>query len=151
MVKKGFTIIEIVIVIAILSILSAISMVTFMSFKNTNGINKDSEAVVELLQQARTQTLASQNASVYGVHFGTTSVTLFTGSTYTAGVSTNEVYKFLSADTVLSVTLTGGGNDVIFSRLTGETTQNGTIVISSTAASITRTVTVYKTGVIEFK
>jgi prepilin-type N-terminal cleavage/methylation domain-containing protein len=151
MFKKGFTLIEIVIVIGILGVLSTISMVTFISFKNTQGINKDSEAIVEMLQQARTQTLSSQNASVYGVHFGTTSVTLFAGSTYSAGVATNEVYNFLSADTVLSVTLTGGGNDVIFSRLTGETTQNGTIVISSTSATITRTVSVFKTGVIEFK
>jgi prepilin-type N-terminal cleavage/methylation domain-containing protein len=149
--KKGFTLIEALIVIAILGVMVSVSVVAFKTFKTSQGLDKDTELVIETLQQARTQTLSSQNASQYGVHFASSTVTLFTGNSYSAVASTNLVYPFYSADTVLSTSLAGGGADVVFARLTGETTQNGTITIASSATTTYRTVTIYKTGLVEFK
>ncbi len=151
MYKKGFSLIEIIIVIGILGLLTAISVATFVTFRNSQGLNKDTETVVEVLEQARTQTLSSQNGSAYGVHFGTSAVTLFAGGTYAAGAAGNQIFSLLSSDTILTITLTGAGSDVVFNRLTGETGQDGTIVLSSASAGRTRTVTIYKTGVVEYK
>ena len=101
------------------------------------------------MREARGQTLSSENSSQYGVHFTSSKITLFTGSSYIVGTSTNQDFNLTSTDTILTITLTGGGNDIVFNRLTGETTQNGTVVVSSTLATTTRTVTIYKTGVVD--
>ena len=149
--KKGFTLVEILIVIAILGILVGIVVTSFATFRSVQGLDKDSETVVEVLQQARSQTLVSQNASQYGVHFASSTVTLFTGTTYVPGSSTNQDYLLVGSDTVLSLSLTGNGTNVVFARLNGETAQNGTIVLSSQTSGRTRTVTIYKTGLVQFK
>ena len=100
--KNGFTLIEALITLAILGLMVTISVLAFKTFKTSQGLDKDTELVIETLQKARTQTLSSQNASVYGVHFASSTVTIFTGATYAAGASTNLAYPFYSADTVLS-------------------------------------------------
>ncbi|MBA3550755.1 prepilin-type N-terminal cleavage/methylation domain-containing protein [Patescibacteria group bacterium] len=147
--KKGFTLIEILIVISIIGIISTILMTSFSLFNKSEALDKDTDAVVESLEGARSLTLSSQNASQYGVHFGTSKITIFTGTSYTESASTNRDVVLSPTDTILTISLTGGGSDVVFKRLTGETTQNGTVIISSPSTSKTRTVTIYKTGVIE--
>ncbi len=147
--KRGFTAAEFLIVIAILALLSIGTVSTFVGFRDSQALSKDTELVVETLRQARSQTLTSQNSSQYGVHIGTTNITLFAGATYTAGSASNQVFPLTSRDTVVTITLTGGGSDVVFKRLSGETSQNGTIVLTSASSSKTKTVTIYKTGLVE--
>ena len=147
--KSGFTILELAIVIAIMATLSAIIISTFISFRKNQALEKDTEIVVQVLEQARNQTLSSKNSSVYGVHFTAPKITLFKGSSYVANDSNNQDFVLSSTDTILTISLAGGGSDIVFNRLTGETTQNGTIVVSSPGLSRTKTVTIYKTGVVE--
>lgn len=147
--KTGFTFIELMVVIGIIMLITYIFLGTFLNFKRNQALIMDTDTVVGLLRQARNQTLSSKNSNSYGVHFTAPQVTLFTGSTYNSGATDNENFVLSSTDTVLSISLTGGGNDVVFSRLTGETTQNGTIVVSSPGISQTKTVTIYKTGLVE--
>ncbi len=122
---------------------------SFSLFNKSEALDKDTDAVVESLEEARSLTLSSQAASQYGVHFGTQKITIFTGTTYSSTSPSNKDISLATTDTILTISLTGGGSDVVFKRLTGETTQNGTVVISSPTTSKTRTVTIYKTGVIE--
>lgn len=145
----GFTVIEILMVLAILTVLTAIVFATFIQFRKQQALGKDAELIVEVLEQAHSQTLSSQNSSQYGVHFSSSQITLFVGGTYSAGAGTNQSYAINSTDTILTISLNGGGNDVVFNRLSGESSQYGTVVVSSPTASATRTVTIYKTGVIE--
>jgi prepilin-type N-terminal cleavage/methylation domain-containing protein len=149
MIKRGFTMVELLIVVAIAILLSAVVFSSLLSFRKNQALEKDTELVVQLLNQARSQTLSSKGATVYGVHFASSQVILFSGSTYAAAASGNQAFDLTSTDTILTITLTGGGSDVLFQRLTGETTQNGTIVISSSGISRTKTVTIYRTGVID--
>ena len=147
--KSGFTILELAIVIAIMATLSAIIISTFISFRKNQALEKDTEIVVQVLEQARNQTLSSKNSSVYGVHFTAPKITLFKGSSYVANDSNNQDFVLSSTDTILTISLTGAGVDVVFNRLTGETSQDGTITVSSPGLSRTKTVTIYKTGVVE--
>jgi prepilin-type N-terminal cleavage/methylation domain-containing protein len=147
--KKGFTLIELLIGLSILSILTAIIFTTFVSFKKNQALEKDTEAIVEILQQARSQTLSSQNSSQYGIHFAAPKITLFAGSVYSAGDASNQDFVLSSTDTILSINIVGGGSETIFNRLTGETNQNGTIIVSSGDISKTKTITIYKTGLVE--
>lgn len=141
--------VELLAVVAIMGILVTITINTFVQEKNTQALELDTETVVETLRQARSQTLSSQNASQYGVHFASSTITLFAGSSYATGSSGNKVFNLSSFDS-LTTSLTGGGSDVLFNRLSGETNQNGTIVVSSLATTSTKTVTIYNTGLVQF-
>ncbi len=104
---------------------------------------------MEILNQARNLTLLSKNATVYGVHFASPDYVLFTGSSYSSSDPNNQIFTLSSPDTVLTLSLTGGGSEVVFKRLSGETTQDGTITVSSPGISKTKTVTIYKTGLVK--
>jgi prepilin-type N-terminal cleavage/methylation domain-containing protein len=146
---RGFTLIEVLITIGIFIILTSIVMSTFFLYRKNQSLSLDTQTVATILRQARSQTLSYKNSSVYGVHFNTTDVVLFAGSSYDPSSPTNESYLLNYSDTIVTVTLTGGGSDVIFQRLTGETSQDGSIVISAPGLSQTKTVTIYKTGLVE--
>ncbi len=149
--EGGLTTIELIVSLAILTVLTIVVLTSLISFKKNQSLSKDSGTVVEVLRQARNQTLSSKNSSNYGVHMATTTVTLFAGSSYSSGASTNQDFLLSSTDTILTISLAGGESNVVFNRLTGETAQNGTVVISSPDVSETKTVTIYKTGLIEFQ
>ena len=138
-------------VVVIMTILAAIVLGSFRAFHSSQGLEKDTELIVEVLRQARSQTLTSQNASTYGVYFASTTVTLFAGNTYSSGDASNQNFNLINKDVVLDLNLTGESRSVVFNRLTGETAHNGTIIILSPSSNKTKTITVYKTGLIEFQ
>ena len=139
------------IVLGILALIAGISMSAFSNVKNSQALDRDTDAIVATLRQARSQTLVSLNSTNYGVHFASSQFTLFAGGTYSANASGNQVFNMTGSDTIVTISLAGGGNDIIFNRLSGETAQNGTITVSSSSAGRSRAVTIYKTGLIEFQ
>ncbi len=147
--KKGFTILELLIVLGIMALLVGVIFSAFINVRKGNALQNDTDVIVETLRQARSQTLSSQNQMQYGVHLASTQITLFTGASYSAGNATNQNIPLNASDTVLTITLVGGGSDVVFARLSGETTQSGTVVLSSSSTGKTKTITIYKTGIIE--
>lgn len=147
--NKGYTIVELLVVIAIMGLVLGIVVKSFSSFKNNQALQRDTELIVEVLNQARNQTISSKNLSQYGVHFASSTVTVFSGTSYSSGASDNQNYSLNSSDTVLSLSLTGASVDIIFSRLSGEALQTGTVTVFSPGLSQTKTVTIYSTGVIE--
>ncbi len=146
--NKGFTLLELIVVIAILVILSGVIIGAFVIFNTTEGVNKDTELVLETLRLARNQTLASKNEMQYGVHFSATNITLFSGATYNPSTSGNEIFALHAGDS-LSVNLNSGGDDVVFDRLTGATSESGTITITSSNSATSKNVTIYSTGLIQ--
>ena len=146
---KGMTISELLVVLGILVVLVAIVLGAFTSFRKNSSFDNDIKLMMETLREARSQTLSSQNASQYGVHFENTKITLFVGDVYSVSNSTNRNFDLSSTDISLAFSLNGGGNDIVFKRLTGGTAQSGTITISSPSLSKTKIITIYRTGLIE--
>ena len=75
---------------------------------------------------------------------------MFVGNLYSAGHASNTVFSLNEGVEIVNISLAGGGSDVVFDRLTGETNQNGSFVIrlkSDNTASTT--LTLYGTGIIE--
>ncbi len=144
---KGETIMTIVVVISVLVLLIAVIIPPLASSRNKQLVRGAADDIVAQLVTARSKTLASYNSTVYGVHFNTADVTVFTGATYAAGLPTN-VVQTLNGVTVPSVILNGGGSDVVFDRLTGATNNYGTINVQSSDASIAKIITITKTGLI---
>lgn len=147
--NSGVTAVELLVVLSIITVLSVLIITSFVTFRKNQALVFDTDTVVGVLRQARNQTLSSKNSSNYGVHFTAPKITIFTGSTFNSNASGNQDFVLSSTDTILTISLTGGGSDVVFSRLSGETSQNGTVVVSSPGVSETKTVTIYKTGLVE--
>lgn len=151
-INRGVSMVEILVVIAILSILSVMTFQTFWKMNSTKAIETDAFRVLLELQEARSLTVSSKNADQFGVHLATSSVILFEGASFVSGSSTNVTTTLNPAVIVSSTTLAGGGADVIFKRLSGETSQNGTVTLSLVASStVKKTITIYKTGVVEMQ
>lgn len=146
--NKGFTLIEILMVITILGIISSIVILNLSQFRNEQLLKNTTLDVVSLLSKARQNTLSSVNSTNYGVHFDSNKAVLFTGSVYSSNNATNEPIVFSSKVIIptpsgLNI---GGGSDVIFERLTGETI-GGTIKIQLTSDSTKqKIITIGKTG-----
>lgn len=149
---EGYSLAELLIVLAISILILGISMTAFVNFRNSKALEMDTKMIVEVLREARNQTLTSQYTSQYGVHFnatGNSQAISFVGPTFIDGAATNKIYSLESKGVNLTVILQGGGSDIVFNRLTGETTQSGTILIYSPQVTNTKTITVYKTGLID--
>lgn len=146
--NRGISFIEIMVVISILGIIITIVTPSLSSFRNQQTLNNTTDDIVSVLNLARNQTLSSQNSNYYSVHFTSGSATLFTGGTYSSGNSTNYVVSFsdlVNTETILS----DRGSDVSFTRLTGEATNYGNIVVQLVSNSANqKTITINKIGTI---
>jgi prepilin-type N-terminal cleavage/methylation domain-containing protein len=148
--KKGFTVLEILTSIAILGALCLISVWHFTSATKAEALAKDRQGLVALLSEARSLSLASKEALPYGVHLEEFQAILFKGPSYSAGNAENITQSFHSAVHLSNYSITGGGSDIIFSRLTGATLNDGTIRLALQNNSLSSTtITVKNTGVIE--
>jgi hypothetical protein len=102
------------------------------------------------LNEARALTLASYDNTVYGVHLLPDRATLFKGNTFSSSDPDNKVNVISSRVSISNIVLSGGGNDIIFQRLTGKTGQNGTITLSLISdPSKSKTITIQVSGIIE--
>ncbi len=138
------------VVLAVLLVLAGISLGSLINTNDKQALDKSTLAVTALLEQARGSTLASKNDSEYGVHFDADKAVMFKGTTYSSSNSSNISAPINYRVQISGVSLSGGGNEVIFQRLTGGTIYTGTITLSLVASSTqTKTITIYGTGVID--
>lgn len=150
--NKAFTLLELLVAISIISLIVAVVMPSLYTFRDNQILKNTAEDIVTLLNQARSQTLASQNSHYYSVHFEGGRIVLFTDGTFSEPNSSNTEIVF---DDKVSIPITGGINlaggvtDVNFTRLTGDTIDNGTIVVQlNSDNNKTKTITIRKTGVV---
>lgn len=147
---QGFSLIELIIVISIAMILSAISISTFFSVSEQQSLEKDVNYSIALIEKARLQTVNSKDNLVFGVRFASSSVTLFQGTTYVAGSSTNTVFNFSPKVEISAINLSGGTQNTMFEKITGKSNATGTIKFRlKTNQNSSTTVVVYKTGLVE--
>ncbi len=148
--RRGFTLVETLAVIIIMLVVTLIVVVSLSSLREQQLLSTETRAVASALLRARALTLASKEDVEYGVHFETSRVIIFKGQTYSAGDASNETETITNGVEISSITLSGGGSDVYFTRLTGTLNKNGTVVVSlSSDPSKTKTITLYGTGIFE--
>ena len=147
--KTGFTLMEILVVLGLMALAVGIIFPSFFSYRNQQVLSGATSELASLIASARAKTLASEGDTTYGVHFVSTQATLFAGPTYTAGAPGNQVLELNSLLTLSTISLNGGGADMIFSRLTGKTSQSGTLTVTlNSDVAQSKTITVSSTGVI---
>lgn len=149
--RSGFTLIEVLVAISISLLIISVSFSVFSSFNRDRAMDVGRENIVSMLKIARSNTLASKDDDVYGIHFASSTVTLFKGSNYVSSDSNNIVHTFPRFIEISVIDLIGGGSDVIFNRLTGETNQYGTTTLRLISnPTVTIDITIKNTGLSEF-
>ena len=148
----GLTIIELLTVVAILIILSSISISLFRIFQKESGLTNAAEEIINMLRFAQNKTLASQESSQWGVYFSTSSspqeYILFKGSDYASrDPAYDQVHKIPEKIEIYEVDLTGGGSEIVFEKVLGNTDSSGNISLRlKEDTSKTRQVIVEQSG-----
>jgi type II secretory pathway pseudopilin PulG len=142
--QAGITLIEITVVMAIVVLLVAVITPSFSKFRNAQALENTTDAVVSLLNEARTRTLAGVNDTSYNVRIESNRAVLFDGAAYSSGDEGNEVLTYETPVTG-SATLSGGGSEIYFDRLRGTTDQSGTITLSISGGT-SHTITITNVG-----
>jgi hypothetical protein len=149
--KWGATFIELLVIISVLTILIAISGQVFVFFQKESGLNSTVEEVVSVLRLAQNKTLASEEADQYGVYFNTSiqphEYLLFKGSGYLSrDMAYDKIYTIPQALELYDLNL-NGGNEVVFDRLTGLTSQLGQVSLRlKSDPAKNKTIYVYGSG-----
>ena len=125
--KKGFNLLEILISVAILSLLAVLSVGYFSGLKRAIALDGVIESVASLTREARTKTLAPEDASAFGIHFEESRAVLFKGTEFTEGNPDNKAYLVPSEAKIFNISFTGG--NLVFRRLTGEPQEAGSVSI----------------------
>ena len=128
--NKGISLIEILIIICIFSIICAIIIPNFSGFQKQQALKNTSEDIVSMLNEARNDTISSKNSNNYGIHFQNDRAILFSGLSF----NQSSIIKQINFESPVEIPINngvniGGGNDVIFNKITGETAQSGNIII----------------------
>ncbi|MBI2097182.1 MAG: type II secretion system protein [Candidatus Sungbacteria bacterium] len=126
----GFTLVEVLVTLAALAILGTIVLGAFSRFRTSAQLDGAVRQILSTLRLAQSKTLASETSYQYGVRIETDHIILFRGAVYTAS-STNETTDFPSGVVASNVSLAGGGIDVIFDRLTGNTSESGSVTLTA--------------------
>lgn len=127
--KKGFTLIEVIIVLVILSILMLASVPVITGYQREVEVQNVAETIVSKLRYAQSKSIVGEGTDTWGLHFDTTDpdqnfVALFHGTSYGAGTDIEPFY-LINGARLSNLALQGGGNDIFFQRLSGTTSQYG--------------------------
>ncbi len=145
--QSGLTLLESLIGLTIIMILAGVAIWPFRALRDEQLLKGAVEDVLSVLNNARAQTLAGSAQSQYGVHFENDTITLFRGDMY-PGV-TEQIITLPPRVVFGAISLAGGGAEVVFQRLTGATTQTGSVVVElASDATKRRVVEIYSSGLI---
>jgi len=147
--NSGVSFIEMIMVITILVILIGITAPAFIFFQRSFEFNNNTEEIINILRVARDKTLASEGFSQHGVYFDDTGsphqYILFKGESFALrDGSFDETYNLSDNVEVYNINL-NGGNEVVFDRVTGITSQSGDISLRL-KTDLTKTKTIYIEG-----
>ena len=145
--NKGVTLLEAIFVMAILAILATVTFAAFSRSNTSQALEGAARTTVAVLNDARARTLASRGDDQYGVRFESDRVILFAGSSYDVDDPANEVTRLPSRVSITNISLSGGGSDLSFSRLSGVSSANGSVTLTADAeGSPVRTIVISETG-----
>lgn len=146
---RGFTFIELLIVIVIISILASVVLAGFYNYRLHRTLELSAKEVRQILEEARSRTLAAVNDSSYGVEIGSSEITLFAGEEYYSDESSNETFTIDQRVIISEISFDPPSSTVLFKRATGESSVEGFIELSLiNKPESKKRITVSKQGII---
>lgn len=137
--SKGFSFIELLLSVAILAILSTSVIIWFMGYQRQSELDSAVKTMVDALRDAQSRSMSGNDFKKWGVYFDSAGNKFILFRDEGGGYATATVKEenYLSSFVkISSVTLNGGGNEAIFNKLKGDTSQYGTANGNSTAIKL---------------
>lgn len=146
---NGFTLLELIVVISLISLMTIFAFPFISGSVGRSQLQSTGWEVQDLLRRAQAQSMSGKGNTQWGVHFETNTFSLFAGATYNALDPDTIIYDFPYSIQMQSITVNGGGNDIIFTRSKGKTSNFGDVIILDTSSNTTVTISVSKEGKID--
>jgi prepilin-type N-terminal cleavage/methylation domain-containing protein len=140
--RKGFTLLELMIVISIISILTAATLSILNSSQRKANLRGEVDKFHSYIQLLQSDAIAGKNSSDHGVYLETNTYTLFEGSTYNAVDPSNVVIDLSSSKVQIQNVSIGGGQSLVFSSPKGESAVSGSFDFDSTNSPDTLTINI---------
>lgn len=124
--RKGVSIVELIVVVGLLLLVTRIATGVFGDMKRNQVLKTETERVVSIIETAHSNALTAKDASPYGVYIQSDRLVLFEGVTYATSSPNNKEILLLDGAVIASSTISGGSS-IVFAKLSGETTNSGSI------------------------
>lgn len=136
--KNGFTLYEIMISISLFMFLSVMSIPVYNNYRDKAILNMECNNIINVLNFAQSQAIASKHGTVHGVKLEQTKYILFEGAWNSGG---DKIEFEINDNIIVSST---GNEEIVFNRLSGDTIEN-LIEVKSDKGNI-RNIIINKTG-----
>lgn len=143
--RRGFTLIELIVVMGVIA-----TLFSFVVFDSLNAARRASvDSAVNLLvadvKQQQMAAMMGQGVTIapFGVHFDTTSYTLFRGATYVPDAAGN-----FTIDLDANLEFSNPNTDLIFNPGSGEITSEVSFSVTNVTSGAKKTLTINKYGAV---
>lgn len=153
--KSGFTLPEILIVSSLLVILAGVVLGNVFSLRQNVSISTSIDTIIADMKDQQTKAMVGDteggaSAGSYGVYFETGRYTLFHGSAYSTGNTSNFVVNLDSSIQFSNVTFPG--SVIVFNSQSGQingfTPGSNTITVKDRNSTKQKTITINRYGVV---
>lgn len=144
---SGITLVELLIFMAVVVLILSILWKGLTSYRDSQSLGTGTETILAILSEARTKTVSSENDSQYGVYFDSNRAVIFPGIVFAEPNSLNQEFKLDTAIKVSTTSLQSSTSTIVFSRITGEAPNYGTVTLSlKRDSSKSKIISVSRTG-----
>ena len=142
---RGFTLLEILFSIAILAIIFLITVKSFSGEVAEKELQSIADNIVAKLELARSNAITGKNGQNYGVKFGESYFTYFSGSSY---ISSNQINERTDIGDKFVITndIPGADDVIVFSKMKGDINHSGPITITISEVSYSENTIQLKIG-----
>lgn len=138
--KLGFTIVEITLAITISILLVGLFSNYYNNARIRGDLSAQAASIVYYLRLANSSAMSGLNDENHAVHFENNSYTIFEGDSFNPADPANYEVSLPDSITISDINLNGSGQDVVFSKSNGETTNFGTLTLN--AANINKAINI---------
>jgi len=126
-VKRGFTLVEVMIVIGVLGIITGLAIPFYQSFQISSALDNAGQEITQALRTAQSRAMSSQGLSSHGVHFDINRFVVFKGDIYSPVDPDNEFFEVANTVDITS----SGSSNIVFSVGEGLSDSQPVITITS--------------------
>ncbi len=153
--KKGTTIIELVLVIGLVAILGVIFLVNLQGRKGKTELTTTAQQVAALLREAQSRSMTQSSSTAWGVHFENSTGTSPFYALFATSYSTSSRRGYYrlppTVNYATSSLASGASKEISFTQITGAASASTSVTIFSISdVSQSSTISVASSGAVSF-